>query len=150
MKFQTLFKSIATLGPLGYHKASGTIGSFVALFGVYLLHNYVINMYFHVFLIFIFALFGLVVINRAFRQFESNDPKEIIIDEVIGCFVVFCGLPFNILIGTLGFLIFRFFDITKFLGISYLEKNLHGSWGILLDDLAAALIANIAIRFIIL
>ena len=36
----------------------------------------------------------------------------------------------------MSFLLFRFFDITKFLGINKIEK-LNGSLGIMLDDIVA-------------
>jgi phosphatidylglycerophosphatase A len=46
-----------------------------------------------------------------------------------------------------GFGLFRFFDILKPLGIRRIE-NLPGGWGIVLDDVLAAIYANLALRLI--
>jgi phosphatidylglycerophosphatase A len=45
----------------------------------------------------------------------------------------------------LGFLLFRLFDITKPFGIKALEK-LPGGFGIVLDDVMAAIYANLALH----
>jgi phosphatidylglycerophosphatase A len=45
----------------------------------------------------------------------------------------------------LGFLFFRLFDITKPFGIKALEK-LPGGFGIVLDDVMAAIYANLALQ----
>jgi phosphatidylglycerophosphatase A len=45
----------------------------------------------------------------------------------------------------LGFLLFRLFDITKPFGVKALEK-LPGGFGIVLDDVMAAIYANLALH----
>ena len=47
----------------------------------------------------------------------------------------------------MSFLLFRFFDITKFLGINKIEK-LNGSLGIMLDDIVAGTYTLIIVFFI--
>jgi len=48
----------------------------------------------------------------------------------------------------IGFLLFRFFDIVKPLGIKRFEE-MSGEWGVVLDDLVAGLISNLILRLII-
>ena len=48
----------------------------------------------------------------------------------------------------LGFVLFRFFDIAKPWPVSWLEKRLSGAFGIMIDDMAAGLIAGILLFFI--
>lgn len=75
-----------------------------------------------------------------------SDPGEVIIDEVVAMPLVFLGwtrleqsaAPWVILAA--GFALFRLFDITKPIGISRLQR-LPGGWGVVADDLAAALVA---------
>jgi phosphatidylglycerophosphatase A len=76
------------------------------------------------------------------------DPREIVADEFSGQAVTFlfiAAVPIsNIWVtGLLGFSLFRFFDILKPWPIRKLEKIPKG-WGILLDDLLAAVFAGIA------
>lgn len=136
----------ATLGPLGRRlPAPGTWGSlagvlyFVALFyrapvGAVLVAT-VIGGYLAV------ALCG-----EAEVRLRRTDPGEIVLDEVIAmplCFLGWRALwvqlpPWAILLA--GFALFRLFDIVKPLGIRKLQ-TLPAGWGIVADDLAAALAA---------
>lgn len=71
----------------------------------------------------------------------GEDPKAFVLDEVAGQWVAMLGLAVtwqNLLVT---FLLFRFFDIAKPLGIRRLEAVPKG-WGVMLDDLAAGLAAN--------
>jgi phosphatidylglycerophosphatase A len=82
------------------------------------------------------------------------DPREVVADEFAGQALTFLAVPFlfpleittwQICITTaLGFLLFRVFDILKPLPIRKLEKLPNG-WGILADDLLAAVYAAIVL-----
>jgi phosphatidylglycerophosphatase A len=91
------------------------------------------------------------IINKALLRFELSglyeaDPSEIILDEVVGFFVVALFMPLRQTILIVGFIYFRFFDILKPFGIDRLQ-TIPGAWGILLDDIAAALCARICMEF---
>jgi len=84
----------------------------------------------------------------------KDDPREVVADELAGQAVTFLAVPFlfppelttgQILIATvLGFLLFRIFDIVKPPPIRKLEKLPKG-WGILADDLLAAVYAGVCL-----
>jgi phosphatidylglycerophosphatase A len=69
----------------------------------------------------------------------------IVIDEAVAFIALFCFLPIHFYTILAGFILFRIFDIFKPFGIAYLE-HLPGVAGIMVDDLAAALAANVCIQ----
>lgn len=79
------------------------------------------------------------------RAMGRPDPGPVIIDEVAGMMLALATLPVTWKVYLAGFLLFRFLDITKPLGLRRLER-LPGSWGILLDDLAAGAAVNLLLR----
>ena len=79
-------------------------------------------------------------------EFENEDPSFVVIDEFVGMWISLLLFDEIILI-LISFFLFRFFDITKFLGINKIEK-LNGSLGIMLDDIVAG-IYTLIIVFVI-
>ncbi len=79
----------------------------------------------------------------------GEDPSQTVIDEMVGLWVTLLGLPLGWpwLLG--GFLLFRFFDIVKPLGIRQAEK-LEGGWGIMLDDVLAGVYGNLVLQIVFL
>ena len=57
-------------------------------------------------------------------------------------------LEYNFLNLLLAFVLFRFFDIVKIFPADYIDKNYSGCFGIVLDDIVAALQAASVILFI--
>jgi len=70
-----------------------------------------------------------------------KDPDEVVIDEVAGQCLTLLVVPLAPLPYLAGFLLFRFFDVAKPFPIRWLERNLPGGWGIMLDDTGAAIYA---------
>lgn len=91
---------------------------------------------------------GLWLIPVVQRQTGRPDPPEIILDEVAGALVTFLGVPLTPASLITGFLAFRLLDIVKPPPIRQLER-LPGAWGVLADDLAAGLLANLLIQVLI-
>lgn len=83
------------------------------------------------------------------KESGTKDPSSVVIDEFAGIFVVFCFLPLRPGVVIAGFILFRLFDIVKPYPIRFLER-VGGGWGIMLDDLLAAVYANLALRVILL
>jgi phosphatidylglycerophosphatase A len=77
----------------------------------------------------------------------GDDPKQIVIDEMVGVWIAILGLPLTVPNLIIGFILFRFFDIAKPLGIRKLEK-IKGGWGVMLDDVLAGVYANIVLQIL--
>jgi phosphatidylglycerophosphatase A len=75
----------------------------------------------------------------------GDDPKQIVIDEMVGVWIAILGLSLTVPNLIIGFVLFRFFDIAKPLGIRQLEK-IKGGWGVMLDDVLAGVYANIVLQ----
>lgn len=146
MKFiSRVLLNIATLGPLGYGTMPGTMGTLATLPLVYLFHWMEMPVQQQVLIIGLVAVFSYLIILHVLPLFTSEDPPQIILDEVVGCLITFCAIPFSLHTLALGFMLFRFLDITKALGIKTCER-LGGASGVLCDDVAAGLMSNIALR----
>lgn len=89
----------------------------------------------------------------AIVKFGDKDPGQFVLDEAAGICLTMLLLPartswaegINL---AAAFLAFRVFDITKPPPARQLE-HLPGAWGILLDDLAAAVYANIVCQILL-
>ncbi|MDD4101241.1 MAG: phosphatidylglycerophosphatase A [Kiritimatiellae bacterium] len=79
----------------------------------------------------------------ALARWNDDDPGHFVLDEVAGYLIV----PLLVKTGPLwfvviaGFLLFRFFDIIKVPPARQIDRDMHGAWGILLDDLVSGLYA---------
>lgn len=77
--------------------------------------------------------------------FWGEDPGKVVIDEIVGMMITIGFMPLNAKIVVAGFVLFRLFDIVKPPPARGLEK-LPGGWGVMADDVAAGVYANIALR----
>lgn len=83
---------------------------------------------------------GILIADRYMKlSFTSHDPQEIVIDEVAGMWLLLAAFPLSIEAYTAAFLIFRFFDIVKPWPISLCNDKVMGGFGVMLDDLLAAI-----------
>lgn len=135
---------VATLGPVGYLPIPGTMGTLCAIPLFILMRDYLGRLPFFDERLFValFLLAAVWVINRALVGMHEHDPSEIVLDEVLGFFVLMMDERLSVPLIVIGFLYFRFFDIVKPLGIDRLE-SIGGGWGIVLDDVLAAIYARI-------
>jgi phosphatidylglycerophosphatase A len=69
------------------------------------------------------------------------DPAAIVIDEVAGQWLALLPAPLDPLPYAAGFVVFRIFDIWKPWPVSWVDRNVTGGLGIMLDDLLAAVYA---------
>ena len=74
------------------------------------------------------------------RESGREDPGHVVIDEVAGQLFALVGMAADWRQAALALLLFRLLDITKPPPVRQLER-LHGGTGIMLDDVAAGLIA---------
>jgi phosphatidylglycerophosphatase A len=126
--------------------ATGTWGSLIALLPFLPLYGQNSTWVLALGLI-VCSLLGLIVGVRLAKELEpvwGDDPKEFVWDEVIGMWITLIGHAVTGPSLFIGFLAFRFFDIFKPLGIRRLERLTNG-WGVMLDDVAAGVAANIVL-----
>ena len=142
-----LAKIISTIFYIGYSKyLPGTIGSLLAIpIGILILKiSGVVALLIFIFILTLIALFSIEIY---IKEHQSSDPKEIIIDEFIGQLIVLIFASFSYLAIFIGFLLFRFFDISKLYPVNKVEK-IRGPIGVLADDIVAGLMTCIIILLI--
>jgi phosphatidylglycerophosphatase A len=144
-----LVLALATGGYVGYMPiAPGTFGSVVGLFVYWLIAFLPLPA---VFLLMAgFAAVSVWIAHQAAAILGTEDPKQVVVDEIIGMMAALFALPFHPVVWIAGFLLFRGFDIIKPFPISYLEKRCPGGLGIVIDDVVAGIFANILLRGILL
>lgn len=93
----------------------------------------------------VLTLVGILVSNKALAlklYGESKDPGCIVIDEFAGYAVACAGLGTSWIVLLLSFFLFRIFDVLKPPPVRQLEALPNGV-GIVVDDVAAGIYANI-------
>lgn len=128
-------------------KAPGTFGALAAL-PLVLAMSYLKHLSAVLFLVG-FVLLAIWASGISGRILGRDDPHEVVIDEVAGFLLTLCLLPPTGLTLSMGFVLFRFFDIAKPFPIKRLEK-MRGGWGIVLDDLMAGIYAHLCLRILFL
>ena len=79
---------------------------------------------------------------------EHPDPSIVVIDEIIGIWITLLMITPSIPAYAAGFVFFRLFDVVKPEPARRME-HIRGGWGIMLDDVVAAIYANIATRLLL-
>jgi phosphatidylglycerophosphatase A len=136
---------LATGGYVGYAPfASGTFGSLVGLPLVYVLSK--MSAAVALLSVFVLVLGAVWVAHRAEKALKVKDPGCIVIDEIAGMCVTMLFIPLTLSTGAAGFFLFRLFDVIKPPPVRQMEQKLHGGWGVVMDDVAAGIMANIVLR----
>jgi len=87
-------------------------------------------------LVLLFTAIGTWAANKL-EPYWGEDPSRVTIDEMIGVWVALLGAPAGSLTyAAVAFVLFRFFDILKPLGIRTLDRK-HGGFWVMADDLLA-------------
>ena len=143
-KFNLFFLSLFYIGKIKF--APGTLASLITCLLFLLFVNFfdIFILFFCTVLIFIYSL---IAINNSSDSFDSNDPPEIVIDEVVGQMLPLLAIPVyeTLYIApkeyycVASFLLFRLFDIWKPFPINYVDSNTKGALGIMLDDILAGI-----------
>jgi phosphatidylglycerophosphatase A len=141
------FLIIATGFGVGYSPvAPGTLGTLVAIPIYYFLSDIPSPLY-EITLIGFFFL-SVWISEKAEIFFVKKDDQRIVIDEIIGFLITMLWIPKTTRFIIIGFILFRFFDILKPFPIRRLERRLKGGYGVVLDDVAAGVYANIILHLI--
>lgn len=150
-----LVRNLATVFGLGDMPVApgtfGTLGGVPLYIGLVLLkkifpNNMIYNSFYFMFLMTFFAI-SVYVCDIAERDiFKEKDPQKVVIDEVLGFLTTLflinpVGVFETIMAIVIGFIIFRFFDITK-IGPIYKSQFFGNGVGVVLDDFLAGVIGN--------
>ena len=146
--FNYLFVTFFGLGTIRF--APGTITSLITTVLLYSLFH-IINFSNNIILLSLLLVFlySFYAVAEYIKKNENKDPKEVVIDEVIGqsipiyLFEIAHGSEKNsqeaILFYIYIFVLFRFFDIKKPFPVNIFDKNYKNSFGVIIDDVIAGL-----------
>ena len=140
-----IMKNICTVFGLGYFtKMPGTLGSIAGIF-----LGFILLSFFPIQLVLFFFLFLLALSLYAIRVYQKQEGKadksEIIIDEVLGQLLVLMFIELEFLQLFCAFILFRFFDILKIFPANIIDKKYSNHYGVICDDIIAAIQALIVI-----
>jgi len=125
----------------------GTMGTLAAIPLVMILSHF--SLFFYGAACLLLFLFGIYCCEITNRDFGTQDHPAAVIDEMATFPIVMIAAPLTWYYLLMGFLLFRFFDIVKPGPIRWIDKNVHGGFGVMLDDLLAALCALILLQLTI-
>ncbi|MFK7968031.1 MAG: phosphatidylglycerophosphatase A [Rickettsiaceae bacterium] len=180
-KIAEFFVTVCYIGKIKI--APGTFGSLVAFPLCYIIMNFTIKnqlvfqivegnqneqQFLSLFLIEIFATLVLFIVGTYFtsiyiKNMKEQDPKEVVIDEVVGQMLVVILSSFSVIflyssavpqkideiytdfifLFLVPFVLFRVFDIFKPWPINWFDSNVKGAFGVMIDDVVAAFFATV-------
>lgn len=101
--------------------------------------------------IIVFTIAGTWAVKRL-SPFWGSDPQKVVIDETVGVWIPLLAVPASdIWLALASFVLFRFFDILKPLGIRTLDRR-KGAFFVMADDILSgvySLIIIVAVQWII-
>lgn len=93
-----------------------------------------------------FFLIGIWICGKTSQDLGVPDHSGIVWDEVVGFLIALIAQPTGFIAIFLAFVLFRAFDIWKPWPISWVDKNIHGGLGIMLDDVLAGLLTALVLQ----
>ena len=152
---------LSTFFGYGYlTKFPGTIASLVTTIFIYIAYEALgyTDLEFSIVFFILLFLYSFYAVKDSESEFENKDPRQIVIDEVLGqslplIFLLYLNQTNQISLSIeiyyiLSFIFFRFFDILKPFPVSYFDKNHKNYFGIIMDDIMAGLYSMIFIYLI--
>ncbi len=138
---------LTTLGPIGYGPMPGTVASMVTLVLIVPLMPFMPAGYLCVVGIIAALSYRSLVVTYSSTQLHT-DPSFIVCDELVGMLIAAYGCH-TWWAYMSAFLLFRFFDISKWGPVGYSERTVGGALGILLDDIIAGMLSNVCVRMVL-
>ena len=152
---------ISTFFGYGYlTKIPGTVTSLVTAVFIYIAYEYLgyTDLKFSIIFFSLLFFYSFYAVKDAESEFKNKDPRQIVIDEVLGQTMPLILLSYlnqtnqlNMQIEiyyVLSFVFFRFFDILKPFPVSYFDKNFKNYFWIIMDDIMAGLYSMLSIYLI--
>jgi len=142
---KTLWMGISTFCFAGFFPFAP--GTFTSLIIVVLYKFFLIRLDWSVYLGLAAALclVGILASGRYADACRQKDPSRVVVDEAAGQMLTLFAFPADWAALLAAFLMFRVFDILKPFPVRRLEKLPKG-WGIMADDLGAAVFAALTAR----
>ncbi len=152
---------ISTFFGYGYlTKIPGTVASAITTIFIYIAYEILeyTDLKFSIFFFIILFFYSFYAVKDSESEFENKDPRQIVIDEVLGQSMPLILILYlnqnnqlNIQVEIyyiLSFFLFRFFDILKPFPVNYFDKNFKNYFGIIMDDIMAGLYTMLVIYII--
>jgi len=95
------------------------------------------------------VLLGIYLCDQAAKKLQVHDFGGIVWDEIAGLLITLWGVAATWPNVLLGFALFRLFDIVKPWPIRWLDRHVHGGFGIMIDDVLAGIFAAIGLNWLI-
>ncbi len=147
-KFNSIFVTMFSLGRISF--LPGTFGSLATVIFLFVCFH-ILNISSNIILIILVIAFAysFIAIKNYTENNENKDPGEIVIDEFIGQAIPIYLYEIShgtektmdqaLIIYTVCFILFRFFDILKPFPVSYFDRKHKNSFGVVMDDVCAGL-----------
>ena len=143
MKF--LSKSISTFFGIGFIPfAPGTLTSIVIIL-LYKYYLYKLSWPVYALILILLFFIGVYASTDYSTALNKKDPRKIVVDEALGQLLVLFRMSDAWFPVLSCFVLFRIFDIAKPFPIRRIEK-LPAGWGIMLDDVVAAVYAGVIVN----
>ena len=144
---KTIHYTLATVFGAGYVPfAPGTVGTLIGvLVAYYFFSGSIITLVIATILVSVIGAFSADFVEKTDAK---EDPSKVVIDEVAGMWLSLWFVPLDPLLYAIAFGLFRLFDIAKPYPVRKFEQ-VHGGWGIMLDDLAAGVYALLVMQIIL-
>lgn len=127
--------------------APGTVGSAVGLLLFWPLR--LLPLWAQLLAVVVLFAIGVRVATIVAERVGRKDPGLVVVDEIVGQWVTLLALPFVPWTAIAGFVLFRVMDVLKPWPARDLERLPKGL-GIMADDVAAGIYANLALRLLLL
>jgi len=148
-KLRFLFQHPRHLLALGFGsglapKAPGTFGTILGLaaFGLIAGHP----LWLQLIIIALLFLIGISICGETAEALGTPDHGSIVWDEIVAMMLVLAFTPPHVLWWGIAFILFRLFDIWKPFPIKQCDNLIKGGFGVMFDDLLAAIYAILLIQ----
>jgi len=149
---RSIIIALASAGYVGYIPvASGTFGSAVAIPLFWGLHHLLSSSPVACVLVLVGAVVAACwIAGQAEGLFDEHDSSKIVIDEVVGFLAATLFIAPTWPNTIAAFFIFRALDVIKPFPAGYIDKNLEGGAGVVLDDVVSGLYSNVILQILLL
>ena len=133
----------------------GTMGSLLAVLiwwlMAYSIESYAVVQLLTMLLTVLFTVLSIPAVGCAEAEWGHDSPR-VVVDEMVGMWVALCAVPAtrDWWWPLAALILFRLFDIYKPLGCRWIDRNIPGVWGVMLDDILAGVYAALVLAVLTL